>query len=190
MAAELGYGEARRRWLRRAALLHDIGKLGVSNAILDKNGKLDDEQWVEMRNHAVLSESILERVTAFRDMARIGGAHHERLDGRGYPRGLAAEAIEAETRIVSVADVFDALTADRPYRAAMPVPKALAIMREDVGRAFDPDCFAALERALARVASETGSAPPERGGPSSRASASVPRQGKVAAPLRRPVAET
>ena len=158
VAAELGYGEARRRWLRRAALLHDIGKLGVSNAILDKNGKLDDEQWVEMRNHAVLSERILERVTPFREMARIGGSHHERLDGRGYPRGLGAEAIGPETRIMSVADVFDALTADRPYRSAMPVPKALAIMREDVGRAFDPDCFAALERALDRMDVELGRA--------------------------------
>ena len=156
VAAELGYGDARRRWLRRAALLHDIGKLGVSNAILDKPGKLDDEQWVEMRNHARLSEGILERVTPFRDMARIGGAHHERLDGRGYPRGLGGDAIEPETRIVSVADVFDALTADRPYRAAMPVAKALAIMRQDVGQAFDPDCFVALERALDRMAAELG----------------------------------
>ncbi len=158
VAAELGYGEARRRWLRRAALLHDIGKLGVSNAILDKNGRLDEEQWVEMRNHAVLSERILERVTPFHEMARIGGAHHERLDGRGYPRGLDATAIEPETRIVSVADVFDALTADRPYRAALPVAKALAIMREDVGGAFDPACFAALERVLDRTAAELGRA--------------------------------
>lgn len=148
IAGEMGYGEARRRWLRRAALLHDIGKLGVSNAILDKNGKLDDLEWAEMRHHATLSERILERVTPFREMARIGGAHHERLDGRGYPRGLRAEEIEPETRIVSVADVFDALTADRPYRPAIPVSKALDIMREDVGRSFDPDCFAALERAL------------------------------------------
>ena len=156
VAGELGYSEARRRWLRRAALLHDIGKLGVSNAILDKNGALDDEQWVEMRNHAVLSRRILERVTPFRDMARIGGAHHERLDGCGYPQGLPAAAIEPETRIVSVADVFDALTADRPYRAAMPVAKVLAIMRAEVGRAFDPDCFAALERALAATERSLG----------------------------------
>ena len=85
---------------------------------------------------------------AYKEMARIGGAHHERLDGRGYPRGLKAEAIEPETRIVSVADVFDALTADRPYRKAMPIPKALEIMRADLGTAFDPVCFDALERAL------------------------------------------
>ena len=148
VAAEMGYGGDRRRWLRRAALLHDIGKLGVSNSILDKNGKLDDEQWREMRHHATLSETILERVTPFRDMARIGGGHHERLDGKGYPRGLKGDEIEPDTRIVSVADVFDALTADRPYRAAMPVEKALGIMRADVGTAFDPACLAALERAL------------------------------------------
>ncbi|WP_237477557.1 HD-GYP domain-containing protein [Lichenibacterium dinghuense] len=154
VAAELGYDAARRRWLRRAALLHDIGKLGVSNAILDKPGKLDDREWAEMRDHAALSERILERVTPFREMARIGGAHHERLDGRGYPRGLAGDAIEPETRIVSVADVFDALTADRPYRAALPVPKALDIMRADLGAAFDPVCFAALERALDRMSLE------------------------------------
>ena len=123
----------------------------MSNAILDKPGKLDDAEWAAMRDHAALSERILWRVAVFRDMALIGGAHHERLDGRGYPRGLAGDTIAIDTRIVSVADVFDALTADRPYRAAMPVEKALAIMREDVGRAFDPACFAALERSLASM---------------------------------------
>ncbi|MFE1599381.1 HD-GYP domain-containing protein [Methylobacterium sp. ID0610] len=151
IAAQLGYGPERRRRLRRAALLHDIGKLGVSNAILDKNGQLDDTEWRAMRNHAALSESILARVAAFREMARIGGAHHERLDGKGYPRGLSGGAIAPETRIVSVADVFDALTAHRPYRAAMPVPKALAVMRAELGTAFDPDCFAALEQAIATL---------------------------------------
>jgi putative nucleotidyltransferase with HDIG domain len=113
IAEELGMDAERRRWLKRAALLHDIGKLGVSNTILDKNGKLDESEWIAMRNHASLSENILGRVGAFRDMARIGGGHHERLDGKGYPRGLAGEAICLETRIVSVSDVFDALTAHR-----------------------------------------------------------------------------
>jgi HD-GYP domain-containing protein (c-di-GMP phosphodiesterase class II) len=151
IAAELGYSPERRRWLKRAALLHDVGKLGVSNTILDKNGKLDDAEWRDMRNHASLSETILTRVAAFREMARIGGDHHERLDGKGYPRGLEGDAIARETRIVSVADVFDALTADRPYRAAMPLDKALGIMRADLGTAFDSTCFAALERALATI---------------------------------------
>lgn len=154
IAAELGYAPDRRRWLRRAALLHDIGKLGVSNEILDKNGKLDDEEWREMRAHASLSESILTRVPVFQEMARIGGAHHERLDGKGYPRGLAGAQIELDTRIVSVADVFDALTADRPYRAAMSVEKALSIMHADVGAAFDTFCFEALERALVAIGSD------------------------------------
>ncbi|TGD96645.1 HD-GYP domain-containing protein [Methylobacterium nonmethylotrophicum] len=149
IAAELGYPPQARRWLRRAALLHDVGKLGVSNAILDKAAKLDEAEWRDMRNHALLSETILARVAAFHAIARIGGAHHERLDGKGYPRGLTGDAIAPETRIVSVADVFDALTANRPYRAAMPVPKALGIMRQDVGTAFDPACVEALERVIA-----------------------------------------
>ncbi len=151
IAAELGFSADRRRWLKRAALLHDVGKLGVSNAILDKNGKLDDAEWRDMRNHAALSETILSRAAVFHEMACIGGSHHERLDGKGYPRGLKGDAIAPEIRIVSVADVFDALTADRPYRAAMPLEKALGIMRADLGTAFDPTCFAALERALAAI---------------------------------------
>ena len=158
IAADLGYGPERRRWLKRAALLHDIGKLGVSNSILDKNGKLDDDQWRAMRNHATLSERILSRVATFSGMARIGGAHHERLDGKGYPRGLVDQAIDLDTRVVSVADVFDALTADRPYRAAMPISAALGIMHEDRGKAFDPDCLAALERALDAVDGELAKA--------------------------------
>ena len=151
VAEELGLPLDKRRWLKRAALLHDIGKLGVSNAILDKPGKLDDTEWTAMKMHAAHSETILSRIAAFRDLAAVAGAHHERLDGKGYPRGLQGDAITLDTRIITTADIFDALTADRPYRAAMPVSKALAIMSEMEGTAIDPDCLQALHRALRRV---------------------------------------
>jgi HD-GYP domain-containing protein (c-di-GMP phosphodiesterase class II) len=151
IAEELGVEAGQRRRLKRAALLHDIGKLGVSNSILDKAGKLDDDEWIAMRAHASNSERILSRISAFAELARIGGAHHERLDGKGYPRGLRGDQICPATRIVSTADVFDALTADRPYRAAMPIAKALAIMDGDVGTALDQDCLNALKRSLVRI---------------------------------------
>jgi HD-GYP domain-containing protein (c-di-GMP phosphodiesterase class II) len=159
IAEEMGIDDDGRRFLRRAALLHDIGKLGVSNSVLDKPGKLDDTEWVAMKRHAEFSEMILSHVGAFADVAKVGGAHHERLDGNGYPRGLGAQDIPMEVRIVSTADVFDALTADRPYRAAMPVTKALAILWQGAGLSHDPICIEALERALHRTPLEvTGGA--------------------------------
>lgn len=151
IAEQLGLADERRRWLKRAALLHDIGKLGVSNQVLDKPGKLDAEEWEAMRHHSALGEQILSRIGAFAELSQVAGAHHERLDGAGYPRGLKAEAIGLDTRIVTTADIFDALTADRPYRAAMPVSKAFGIMDEMLGTALDPRCLAALKQAMAEV---------------------------------------
>lgn len=90
------------------------------------------------------------------DLARVAGGHHERLDGLGYPRGLAGEAIDLGTRIVSTADVFDALTADRPYRPAMSTAKALAILNDEAGTVLDLACLEALERALARTGLASG----------------------------------
>ena len=148
IAARLQFSPARRRWLRRVALLHDIGKLGVSNAILDKPGRLDAQEWVAIRRHSALSEEILARVGIFRDIAPIAGAHHERLDGRGYPRGLAGAEIPLEARILTVADVFDALTAERPYRGPMPRAAALALMEQERGTAFDPACLGALAETI------------------------------------------
>ena len=153
IAEELGLAGDHRRWLRRAALLHDLGKLAVSNQILDKPGRPDEAEWAAIRKHPLHSQNILERVAAFRDIAPVAGAHHERMDGKGYPAGLSATDLCLEARILTVADVFDALTADRPYRAAMPIEKALSIMAEDVGKAFDPECFTSLQRGLARLAS-------------------------------------
>ena len=151
IAEEMGYDSGKRRWLKRAALLHDIGKLGVSNSVLDKPGKLDDGEWVAMKRHAELSEAILSRIAAFADLAKVAGAHHERLDGKGYPKGIAGDEIDLDTRIISTADVFDALTADRPYRAAMPVSKAFAILWEGASAAHDPVCIGALERAMRKA---------------------------------------
>jgi putative nucleotidyltransferase with HDIG domain len=151
IAEQLEFSPEQRRWLKRAALLHDIGKLGVSNTILDKPAKLDDDEWAAMKKHTTLGESILSRIAAFKDLAAIAGGHHEKLDGTGYPRGLKDEEIPLEIRIVTTADIFDALTADRPYRAAMPIDKAFLVMAEMVGTAIDPRCFDALKQALQRV---------------------------------------
>jgi len=150
LAGRLGVGPARRRWLRRGALLHDVGKLGVSNAILDKPGPLDDDEWLCMRRHAAHTEAILGRIGAFAELARVAGAHHERLDGTGYPRGLAGGQIALETRIITTADVFDAISADRPYRAAVPIAQTIETMRAMVGSALDARCFAALEEIVGR----------------------------------------
>jgi HD-GYP domain-containing protein (c-di-GMP phosphodiesterase class II) len=148
IAKQMELTEEQRRWLKRAALLHDIGKLGVSNFILDKPGKLDPDEWEAMKMHAAHSETILSQIAAFSELASIAAAHHERLDGKGYPHGLKGDEIAIETRIITTADIFDALTAERPYRAAMPVTKALAIMTEMLGTQIDADCFAALRAAL------------------------------------------
>lgn len=151
IAEALGLSFERRRWLKRGALLHDVGKLGVSNSVLDKAGELDYEEWAAVRMHATYTENILSRIHAFSELARVAGAHHERLDGGGYPRGLKADQISIETRIITTADIFDAITAERPYRGAIPVPRALEMMGKTVGAALDARCFDALKDALARL---------------------------------------
>lgn len=148
VAENLGIDPARRRWMRRGSLLHDLGKLGVSNCILDKPDKLDAVEWTAVRMHPVYTEQILARLTPFAELAVIAGAHHERLDGQGYPRGLHAEAIALETRVITVADIFDAISADRPYRAAVPADQTLAMMERLVGTAIDADCMRALRKVI------------------------------------------
>ena len=150
LAKEMGMLPARRRWLHRAALLHDVGKLGVSNAILDKPAGLRPEEWVAMRDHAGQTEAILSRIDALADLASVASAHHERIDGTGYPLGLKDHQISRETRIITVSDYYDALTADRPYRPAMSKPEAIEVMRKDVGSALDDDCFQALNAIIER----------------------------------------
>lgn len=144
----MGTGSSRLAWLRRGALLHDLGKLGVSNAILDKPGRLTPEEWVAVKRHPQLTEEILTRISPFGDLAQVAGAHHERLDGRGYPKGLDSQTITLETRIITTADIFDALTAERPYRPAMATDRALAILTRERGQAIDPQCLEALVESL------------------------------------------
>ncbi len=146
----LGVEVPLRNSVRRAALLHDIGKLAVSNTILDKADKLSPAEWEAMRAHPRHSQEILQHVAVFSELAPIAGAHHERLDGKGYPWGIGGNEIPLAARIITVADVFDALTADRPYRKAMQVADALAILDREIGVAFDPDCVSALKDALQR----------------------------------------
>ncbi|MCL4166667.1 UNVERIFIED_CONTAM: hypothetical protein GTU68_051330, partial [Idotea baltica] len=150
IAAELDYSPDQRRLLRRGALLHDIGKLGVSNSVLDKPGKLNDEEFDAIKMHPVYSRYILAKVSIFQDIAPIAGGHHEKLNGRGYPDGLKGDEINLDTRIVTVADIFDALTADRPYRSSMPESKALEIMDDMARDEIDLGCLDALKSALAK----------------------------------------
>lgn len=150
IAVQLGLSAARTRWLRRGALLHDVGKLGVSNAVLDKPGKLDADEWASVQRHAAYTQDILGRIGAFAELARISAAHHERLDGNGYPLGLAGDEIRIETRIITTADIFDAISAERPYRSAVPIPRTLEMMAENQGTAIDPLCLDALTAVLRR----------------------------------------
>ena len=148
IATLLGFKKQALRDLRRAVRLHDIGKLAISNRILDKPGPLTDAELAKVREHPILTQRILERVPGFSELAPLASAHHERLDGSGYPRGLAAGQLTAAMRVLAVTDVYEALTADRPYRPASSSERALEIMRTDVPRRLDPDAFAALETLL------------------------------------------
>lgn len=160
MAIVLGLSHESARRLRRAAVLHDVGKLGVSSAILEKPAGLHEREWVEMRSHAAHTRATLGRMGALADIADTAAAHHERLDGIGYPLALPGTAISRHTRIITACDFYDSLISDRPYRTALPVEQALAIMTQACGSAIDPDCLEALTKSLEYVADM---APPKVG---------------------------
>jgi HD-GYP domain-containing protein (c-di-GMP phosphodiesterase class II) len=130
--------------IRRAGLLHDLGKLGVPNMILDKPARLDASEFELIKRHPELTLRILEEIPTFGDVAQVAASHHERLDGRGYFRGLTEPELALGARIVAVADVYEALTADRPYRPAMPVEQATAILREEANGHLASDVVEAL----------------------------------------------
>jgi HD-GYP domain-containing protein (c-di-GMP phosphodiesterase class II) len=144
LAAALGAGGDTLDDLRRAALLHDIGKLSISNRILDKAGRLTPAEFAKVREHPLITARILERVPGLRHLAPLAAAHHERLDGRGYPHGLTAAELDMPMRVLAVADVYEAVTSERPYRRAMSSGRALAIVREQAPARLDGDAVAML----------------------------------------------
>jgi len=177
VAAAMGMPRSFLEMLLLAAPLHDIGKIGIPDNVLLKPGPLSDEEWVIMQRHCEIGESILREqskamvplfdwyaveLPSMKDTlenrdpvlemaATIALSHHEKWDGGGYPRGLAGETIPLESRIVAVADVFDALTSNRPYRPARPEEEALSIMDSTVGTHFDPRVHAAFTRSLSEI---------------------------------------
>ena len=144
LAEQFGFGAERVTLIRRAALLHDLGKLSVSNSILDKPGKLDEAEWLAVREHPRLSQEILQRIPSFARIALIAGRHHERLDGSGYPDHMNADGLSIDDRIVAMADFYGALKEDRPYRAGLAKEKIIAILSKEVPQKLDPQCFEAL----------------------------------------------
>jgi hypothetical protein len=142
--------------LEIGALLHDIGKIGIPEAILHKPEPLDEEEWKVMREHPVISEYILSEVELPDLVMQIARSSHERMDGGGYPDGIAGESIPLAARIVLVADAFDALTSDRPYRRGRNIPAAFEELREHTGTQFCPDVMEALEAVLREEPSVLG----------------------------------
>jgi two-component system, cell cycle response regulator len=149
--------------LLRAAELHDVGKLGIPDAILDKPGPLDQDEWRLMREHPAIGERILNTDPVLQPVARLVGASHERWDGTGYPDGLAGTAIPLGARIIAACDALDAMTSQRCYQRARSLTDALAELRRCAGTQFDPDVVAAL---CARLDSTGASVPPSADAPS------------------------
>jgi HD-GYP domain-containing protein (c-di-GMP phosphodiesterase class II) len=149
LAVTLGFSAVETRIVRRAALLHDMGKLGISNLILDKPGKLTPEEITEVRKHPAYTYQLLQQVAGFREIASLAASHHERLDGKGYHRGLGADQLSVADRILCVADIYEALTARRPYRKDLSDEDAMDILAKNAGAGICPEVFTALKYYLA-----------------------------------------
>ncbi len=145
IAKTLSLSDSQVTLIRRAALLHDIGKLSVPNTILDKPGKLTAQEWDVVKKHPHYSHEILKRIPNFQELSEVAASHHERLDGTGYFRGVSAGQLSLPSRILAVADIYDALAAKRPYRDALPLETVLEIMQRDAPHAIDGSCFEALK---------------------------------------------
>lgn len=150
IAGELGLEDRDRETLEVAALLHDVGKIGISNGVLHKLGQLSREERDEVRSHSVLGSQVLREVETLRDIIPAVLHHHERWDGRGYPSGLKGEEIPLLARIVAAADAYEVMTAGRAYRGARRPEAAMAEMRREAGRQFDPAVVDAMVRLFER----------------------------------------
>jgi putative nucleotidyltransferase with HDIG domain len=161
IARELGLSREEVARIHLCGLVHDIGKIGVRAEVLEKQAALDDGEWDEMRRHSAIGEAILLEVPGYSDMAEVVRSHHERWDGRGYPDNLRGEDIPLLARVIAVADSYNAMTSDRPYRDAMPSRVARLRLAQAVGTQFDTTVVAAFEAVLASAseAYRTASSP-------------------------------
>ncbi len=151
LSTALGLDDGQRLALRRSAYLHDVGKIAVSDTVLLKPSRLNSAEWAMMRVHPTVGEDILRPLSTFRDVLPLVRSHHERLDGTGYPDGLTGDQIPLPVRILSVADVYDALTVDRPYRSALSPVEALSVIREEAAKGWwDPLVVDALAKHVVR----------------------------------------
>jgi HD-GYP domain-containing protein (c-di-GMP phosphodiesterase class II) len=149
VARELGLANEQVVPIRRAAELHDVGKLAIPDAILNKPGPLSDEEWVFMRGHTIVGERIVSSASSLRNVAPMVRSSHERWDGGGYPDGLAGANIPLGARIIAVCDAYDAMVTTRAYRAARTSDAAIAELRRCAGKQFDSEVVDAFERVLA-----------------------------------------
>jgi diguanylate cyclase (GGDEF)-like protein len=156
VCVELGLDRGETAAARRAAELHDVGKLAIPDSILGKPGALDEQEWEFMRRHTIVGERIVASASSLRDVAPMVRSSHERWDGGGYPDGLRGDAIPLGARIIAVCDAYDAMTTTRPYRRAMSEADAMVELRRCSGRQFDPSVVAAFERVIARRMADAG----------------------------------
>src|SRR5439155_153822 len=163
IAQQLGLDGERIEELRLAGLLHDVGKIGVADAVLQKPDELDEAELGEMRSHVSIGHAIVS-AAELEEQAFWILHHHEHFDGTGYPHGLRAEEIPLESRIILVADAFEAMTSDRPYRVGRSAEDALAELSRHSGTQFDPSCIRALQPALAIAALAAGEPAEEANG--------------------------
>lgn len=138
IGVELGLSDEQLELLQYAALLHDVGKIGIDEKILSKPGKLDKKEWSTVKDHPLMGANIIEPIELFSEILPFVVHHHETFNGEGYPKGLRGSEIPYGARIITVADAFDAMTSDRPYRKAYSVSAALEEIRDKAGTQFDP----------------------------------------------------